>query len=106
MGKFYYKSPNFKDDDNGNMEIMNKPCVGPIEVIIYGITKDKKFYFDLTYPEFYPNGSELKRDYRFITKEEMIEEIKREITICEKEGNLELVEKYLDAINMIRNSQY
>ena len=42
---------------------------------------NKEFYFDWTYPEFYPDDSELERDYRIISKEEMIEEINVEINI-------------------------
>lgn len=106
MGKFYYEIPNFKYDTNGNMVIIKKLCFGPIEAIIYGITQDKKFYFDWTYPEFYPSDSELEQEYRFITKEEILEAIKIEISICEKEGETELVEQYIKAINMIQSDEY
>lgn len=106
MRKFFYKEPSFKYDIDGNMEIINKMCVGPIEVIIYGINKDGKFYFDWTYPDFYPDDSELEREYKIISKEEMIEKIKIEISICEKEGNNDLVQKYYKAIEMIENNNY
>ncbi|MFA9379364.1 MAG: hypothetical protein ACERKZ_21860 [Lachnotalea sp.] len=106
MGKFYYKNPCFEFNSNGNIEIIHKRCVGPIEVIIYGITKNKEFYFDWTYPEFYPDDSELARDYRVISKEEMIEEINVEIAICEKEGNTELIKKYKEAIEIIEADKY
>lgn len=106
MSKFFYKKPSLEYDSHGNMEIINKRCVGPIEVIIYGITKNKEFYFDWTYPEFYPDDSELERDYRIISKEEMIEEINVEINICKNQGNNELAEIYEYAIKMIKSNNF
>lgn len=106
MGKFFYKDPCFEYNSDGNMEIIHKYCVGPIEVFIYGITKNKEFYFDWTFPEFYPDDSELERDYRIITKKRMLKALNVEIDTCEKEGNSELVEKYKLAIEMIETNKY
>lgn len=106
MNKFFYKEPCFKYNNDGNMEIINKRCVGPIEVIIYGINQNKEFYFDWTFPEFYPDDSELEREYKIISKKEMIEEINVEIAICEKEENVKMVEKYKEAIRMIERGSY
>ncbi|MBD5137269.1 MAG: hypothetical protein HDT39_15170 [Lachnospiraceae bacterium] len=106
MGKFYYKQPCFEYNSDGKMEIIHKYCVGPIEVLIYGITRDKEFYFDWTFPEFYPDDSELERDYRIISKERMIRAINVEIETCEKKGDIELVKKYKAAIEMIENNKY
>ncbi len=106
MQKFYYKTPNFEYDSDGNMEIIYKRSVGPIEVIIYGINKNKEFYFDWTFPEFYPDDSELEREYKLISKQEMIEEINVEILLCEKEENDEMVGIYREALEMIKNGNY
>lgn len=105
-GKFYYKDPCFKYNSKGNMEIIYKYCMGPIEVLIYGITKNKEFYFDWTFPEFYPGDSELERDYKIISKERLLEAINIEIAICEKEENNELAEKYRWAVEMIEAGSY
>lgn len=106
MGKFFYKNPCFEYNSEGNMEIIHKYCVGPIEVLIYGITKNKEFYFDWTFPEFYPDDSELERDYRIISKERMLKAIGQEIDACEKEKNINLAEKYKMAVEMIKNNKY
>jgi hypothetical protein len=106
MGKFFYKNPCFEYNSDGNMEIIHKHCVGPMEVLIYGITKNKDFYFDWTFPEFYPNDSEMERDYRIISKERLLEAINIEINTCEKEGNNELSEKYRLAVEMIQADRY
>ena len=104
MGQFIYDIPKFEYDEKGNMVIIRKRCLGPIEVIIYGITREGEFYFDWIFPKFYPDDSELERDYRIISKEEILEEINVEIDICKKEGRKELVEKYIQAVNIIKNN--
>lgn len=106
MGKFFYKDPCFQYNNKGNMEIIYKYCYGPIEVLIYGITKKKEFYFDWTFPECYPGDSELEREYKIISKERFLEAVNIEIAACEKEGNNELAEKYRLAVEMIEAGSY
>jgi hypothetical protein len=59
MTEFLYKDPNFEPDKDGNRVIIDKCCIGPIEVIIYGITKENEYYLDWTFPEFYPGDQEV-----------------------------------------------
>ncbi len=97
MGKFFYKDPCFQYNSKGNMEIIYKYCYGPIEVLIYGITKKKEFYF---------GDSELEREYKIISKERLLEAVNIEIAACEKEENNELAEKYRLAVEMIEAGSY
>jgi len=106
MEKFFYKNPCFEYNSDGNMEIIYKYCVDPMEVLIYGITKNKEFYFDWTFPEFYPDDSEMEREYTIISKERMLNAIKIEIDTCKKEGNIELGEQYKRAVEMIEAGKY
>jgi len=103
MEKFFYNNPCFEYNSDGNMEIIHKYSVGPIEVLIYGITQNKEFYFDWTFPEFYPDDSELVRDYRIISKERMLKAINEEIETCKKNKNFEMAEKYINAKKYIEN---
>lgn len=106
MPEFFYKKPDFIPDEEGNRVIINKCCVGPIEAVIYGITKDNRYYCDWTYPEFYPGDDELERDYRIITKNDMIRALDFEINICRKKGNIEMADEYINAKSIIENYKY
>lgn len=102
MAKFLYRDPNFEPDKDGNRVIINKYCVGPIEVIIYGITKENEYYLDWTFPEFYPGDAELERDYRIISRGEMLNALDIEIETCKKDGNIEMKDKYIQAKKIIK----
>ena len=106
MAEFLYIDPNFEPDEDGNRVIVNKRCVGPIEVIIYGITKDNEYYFDWTFPECYPDDDELERDYKIISRDEMLEALDIEIETCRKDGNIEIVDKYIQAKKLIKNCRH
>lgn len=106
MGRFFYELPSLNYNEDGNMEIIHKYCVGPIEIQIYGINQNKEFYFDWTYPEFYPDDTELERDYRVVSKERILKAINLEIEKCLEEENIKLAEKYKNAIEMIESGNY
>lgn len=103
MAEFLYRDPNFEPDEDGNRVIINKRCVGPIEVIIYGITKENEYYLDWTFPECYPDDDELERDYKIISRDEMLEALEIEIETCKKDGNIEMADKYIQAKKIIEN---
>ena len=74
-----------------------------MQVLIYGITKNKDFYFDWTFPEFYPNDSEMERDYRIISKERLLEAINIEIADCQNKfdnDKYEFLELLENTINL------
>lgn len=101
MAEFIYRDPNFEPDEDGNRVIINKRCVGPIEVIIYGITKENEYYFDWTFPECYPDDDELERDYKVISRDDMLEALDIEIEACKKHGNIIMAGKYINAKEII-----
>ena len=105
IGRFFYNLPSFTENADGNREIINKRCVGPIEVIIYGITKDNEYYFDWTYPEFYPDDSELERSYKIITKQKILDALDLEIEVCRNNNCKKLIEEYEIAKARIQNDQ-
>lgn len=103
MGEFFYRDPNFEPNEDGNREIISKCCVGPIEVIIYDITKENEYYLDWTFPVNYPGDEELERNYKIISKDEMLGALNFEIEICKKDGNIEMADKYIQAKKIIEN---
>lgn len=101
MDRFLYDIPTLKPDKDGNIVIINKYSVGPIETLTYGITQDNKFYLDWEYPEF--NDEELVRDYKIITKERILKALELEIERCKKNGEIQFTQKYEEAKKMINN---
>ncbi|EKQ51443.1 MULTISPECIES: hypothetical protein [unclassified Clostridium] len=106
MAEFLYRDPSFDPDENGNRVIINKRCVGPIEVIIYGITKENEYYLDWTFPECYPDDDELERDYKIISRDEMIEALDIEIETCKRNGNIVMTDKYIQAKKITENYKF
>ena len=98
MNNFLYDIPTLIPDKDGNIVIINKYSLGPIETLTYGITKDKKFYLDWEYPEF---GEELVRDYKIISKERILQVLELEIEKCKNNGEMQAVEKYEEAKQLI-----
>ena len=100
MNRFIYDIPTLKPDKDGNIVIINKFSLGPIETLTYGITKDKEFYLDWEYPEF---GEELVRDYRIISKERILQAVELEIERCKNDGEIQFIEKYEEAKELINS---
>ncbi len=88
--KFFYRKPQFEPDEDGNIVIISKYSVGPIESICYGINKNGEYYFEWLYPEFWPGDEELEKDYRIIDEEEIIKAVKSELIVCREAGNNEM----------------
>ena len=105
MNRFFYDIPTLEPDEKGNIEVIHKYSVGPIESLTYGITKNKEFYFEWLYPIF--GDEELETDYRIISKERILKVLELEIAECKKNENVKLVEKYEEAKKIIstRNLQ-
>lgn len=97
--KYYYETPTFNPDKDGNIIFIHKYSIAPIESFTYGITKDKQYFLDWKYPVLGDN--ELENDYRIITSDRLLRALKNEITTCRQSGNIELVEKYEEAIARI-----
>lgn len=91
IGNICHCMPANSTDKEGNRDIIIKLCFGPIESIVYGITKDNKYYMDFTFPVGFGDG-ELEHDYRMISKLEMLEAIDNEIGLCELNGGNAIVE--------------
>lgn len=101
MDRFLYDIPTLESDEDGNIVIINKYSLGPIETLTYGITKDKKFYLDWEYPEF--NDEKLARDYKIISKERILKALDSEIQRCKKNGDIQFIKKYEEAKQLINN---
>lgn len=97
--KYYYDIPNFIPDNDGNIVLINKYSVAPIESFTYGITKDNQFFLDWKYPLF--GDDELQCDYRIITSDRLLNVLNDEIDLSKKSGNNELVRKYEKAIEIV-----
>lgn len=98
--KYYYDIPTFNADEHGNVIIIHKYSVAPIESFTYGITKDNQYFLEWEYPML--GDDELEIDYRIITGDRLLDVLKNEINICRETRNAELVEKYVEAMEKIQ----
>ena len=98
--KFFYDIPTFIPDENGNIILLQKKSVSPIEIFQYGISQNGKFYLLWDYPLL--GDDELESDYREISKERIMNDLGIELNICDKEGNLEIVVKISEALEFIK----
>ena len=98
--KYYYDEPVFEPDEEGNIIIIHKYSIAPIESFTYGITKDKQFFLDWRYSLL--GDDELERDYRIITKERLLNTLKNEIVILKNEGNTKLAMEYEKAYDLVK----
>ena len=96
--KFFYTKPQLEPDADGNIVIISKASVGPIESVCYGINKAGEYYFRWVYPEFWPGDEELETEYRIIAEDEMIKAVKNELSVCQKAGNKEMAKCYEDVL--------
>jgi len=99
MDRFLYGIPTLRQDLEGNIVIIHKYSLAPIETLTYGITKDKEFYLDWEYSEL--NDEELVSDYRIISKERILKVLDLEIERCKKINEIQFIEKYEEAKKLI-----
>lgn len=97
--KFYYDIPTLEANEDGNIVIIHKYSMAPIETFTYGITFDNQYFFRWEYPIF--GDDELECDYRIITAERLLDALRKEIDNCEENGVNELVGKFMEAISYI-----
>ncbi|MCT4544615.1 MAG: hypothetical protein N4A63_13825 [Vallitalea sp.] len=103
IGDFYHCMPSEMADKDGKRAIINYYCFGPIEVVIYGVTLENKYYFDYTYPEVWGDG-ELEHEYNIITKKEMLKAIDSEIELCERNGGTNIAKTLRSEKKLIEES--
>ena len=97
--KFFYDIPTFIPDKNGNIVLMEKKSVSPIEYFQYGINQNGKFYLQWDYPML--GDDELESDYREISKERIKNDLENEMNICNQEENVKIAEKIAEALEFI-----
>ena len=102
--KYYYDVPNLSEDEDGNVIIIHKYSIAPIEYFTYGITFDKHYFLKWEYPLF--GDDELVCDYRLIPVERLLDVISKEIDNCQEHGNNELAEKFMEAKNYIETLEH
>ena len=102
--KFFYDIPTLVPDENGDVVLLNKKSISPLEFFQYGINKYGKYYLKWDYPML--GDDELESDYREISKERIKNDLRNEFKICIEEENFEIAEKIEEALNYIKKNDY
>ena len=102
--KFFYDIPTMVPDENGDVVLLNKKSISPLEFFQYGINKYGKYYLKWDYPML--GDDELESDYREISKERLKNDLRNEFKICIEEENVEIAEKIEEALNYIEKNDY
>ena len=74
--KFFYDIPTLVPDENGDVVLLNKKSISPLEFFQYGINKYGKYYLKWDYPML--GDDELESDYREISKERIKNDLRNE----------------------------
>lgn len=99
--KFVYNDITLKPDEDNNIVLLSKKSIAPLEVFQYGINSEGKYYLRWDYPLL--GDYELETDYREITQERILEDLNNELIICERNGEMRVVENIMKAIHYIKN---
>ena len=96
IGRWYYEKPNLSPDKEGKIVLISEKSFGPLEIFEWGLDRSGAPYelYQWLEDDFYENDNYC----RTITKEELLKQIDRVISLFEKNGLSDWVDLYRELI--------
>lgn len=101
IGRWYYKEPDLSPNKEGNIVLISETSFGPLEQFEWGLDHNNNPYELYQWLE--DDFSEDSNFCRTITKEELLKQIDRAISLFEKNGLSDWVDLYKAIFNRLNS---